>query len=207
VTRTLTAVLGLTAWMTPVNRRRIFAACGLTIWMTLCDRFFHVQTDTVEHFWSPFMGEQTVWVLVCFGLGAAGLVAAAPRFAGGQPRPYRFLIEVAIMTAIYASSGYFGAEHAVGVTAVFAALFAFRLAMSQDRGTLAIAAVALAVVGPAFESLQWQLGMFEYTKPDVIGVPWWLFPFYANGAWAVRELGALLRTSTNEPTARIHSVS
>ena len=31
-------------------------------------------------------------------------------------------------------------------------------------------------------------------EPDIAGVPWWLIPFYANGAWAVRQLGALLKT-------------
>jgi hypothetical protein len=180
--------------------RSLMAVAGLTAWMTLCDRFFHVQTNTVEHFWSPFMGDQTIWVLACFGLGAIGLVAAAPRFAGADPRPLRFLLEVAIMTAIYASSGYFGGEHAMGITAVFAALFVLRLAASTDRRALVVAAAVLALVGPAFESLQWQLGMFEYTRPDVIGVPWWLFPFYANGAWAVRELGALIKArDSDEP--------
>ena len=68
-----------------------------------------------------------------------------------------------------------------------------RLLASRDRGTLLAVALILAVAGPAFESLQWQLGMFRYTQPDIIGVPWWLLPFYANGAWAVRELGALLK--------------
>jgi len=187
--------------------RNLVAVLGLAAWMTLCDRFFHVETNTVEHFWSPFMGDQTVWVLACFGLAAIGIVATAPRFAVDRPRPYRFLIEIAIMTAVYASSGYFGAEHAMVVTAVFVALFALRLAASQNRRTLAGVAVMLAVVGPAFESLQWQLGMFEYTRPDVIGVPWWLFPFYANGPWAIRELGALLRPVSIDASVGVHSVS
>ena len=187
--------------------RTVVAVLGLTAWMTLCDRFFHVSTNTVVHFWSPFMGEQTAWVLVCFGVGALGIVATAPRFAVAEPRPYRFLIEIVIMTAIYAASGYFGADHAMVVTAVFLALFVLRLAASQHRGALAIAAVVLAIAGPAFESLQWQLGMFEYTKPDVIGVPWWLFPFYANGAWAIRELGALLRGASIVTSVGRQSVS
>ena len=170
------------------------AAVGLTAWMTLCDRFFHLATDTVVHFWSPFMGGgQTVWVLVCFGLGALGIVATAPKFAVDRPRPARFLVEVAIMTAVYAASGFFGADHPALVTLAFATLFVLRLAASADRGAIAVIALILAVTGPAFESLQWRLGMFEYTLPDVFGVPWWLIPFYANGAWAIRELGALLK--------------
>lgn len=170
------------------------AVIGLTAWMTLCDRFFHLATNTVEHFWAPFMGGgQTVWVLACFGLGALGIVTTAPRFAVVGPRPARFVVEIVIMTAVYAASGYFGAAHASWVTIAFAALFTLRLAASADRGTIAVVALILAITGPAFESLQWQLGMFRYTQPDVFGVPWWLIPFYANGAWALRELGALLK--------------
>lgn len=174
--------------------RNLLFVVGLTAWMTLCDRFFHVATNTVVHFWSPFMGgRQTVWVLACFGLAAIGIVLTAPKFATASPRPIRFLIELAIMTTIYASSGFLGAEHAMAVTAAFATLFLVRFAASGDRGQLATIALILAVSGPAFESLQWHLGMFEYTRPDVFGVPWWLIPFYANGAWAIRELGALIR--------------
>jgi hypothetical protein len=176
------------------NGLLVGAAIGLTAWMTLCDRFFHLATDTVVHFWTPFMGGgQTVWVLVCFGLGSLGIVMTAPTFAVERPRPLRFLVEIVIMTGVYAASGFFGADHPTLVTLAFTALFVVRFAVSADRATIAVIAVILAVSGPAFESLQWRLGMFEYTLPDIFGVPWWLIPFYANGAWAIRELGALLK--------------
>jgi len=171
----------------------VLAVVGLAAWMTLCDRFFHVHTGTVVHFWAPFMGDQTFWVIPIFALAAIGLVATAPRFAVAQARPIRFFGELLIMTAIYATSGFFGADHAGPVTLAFGTLFLARLAGSREGRQLATAALILWVAGPLFESLQWQLGMFRYTQPDVIGVPLWLFPFYANGAWAVRELGALLK--------------
>ncbi len=169
------------------------AGLGLTAWMTLCDRFFHVHTGTVVHFWKPFMGDQTFWVIPIFGLAAIGFVTTAPRFAAAEARPLRFAFELVVMTTIYATSGFVGYEHGTLVTVAFVSLFALRLAVSSDRGTLLAIALLLAVAGPGFESLQWQLGMFRYTQPDFIGVPWWLFPFYANGAWAVRELGAILK--------------
>ena len=171
----------------------VVAAVGLTAWMTLCDRYFHLTTGTVVHFWRPFMGDQTVWVIPIFGLAAIGFVATAPRFAAAEARPVRFVVELLVMTTIYATSGFIGFDHGTLVTVAFVSLFALRLTASRERGTLLTVALLLAVVGPLFESLQWQLGMFRYTQPDVIGVPWWLFPFYANGTWAVRELGALLK--------------
>jgi len=175
-------------WVTPA-----LAVIGLATWMTLCDRYFHLTTGTVVHFWPPFMGDQTVWVIPIFGLAAIGFVATAPRFAAASARPARFLVELVVMTTVYATSGFVGFDHGTLVTFAFVGLFALRLIASRDRGTLLTIALLLAVTGPLFESLQWQLGMFRYTQPDVIGVPWWLFPFYANGAWAVRELGALLK--------------
>ena len=175
-------------WTTPV-----LAVIGLAAWMTLCDRYFHLTTGTVVHFWPPFMGDQTVWVVPIFGLAAIAFVGTAPRFAAPEARPPRFVLELLVMTAVYATSGVVGYAHGTLVTVAFVSLFALRLATSHDRGTLLIIALLLGVAGPGFESLQWQLGMFRYTQPDVIGVPYWLFPFYANGAWAVRELGALLR--------------
>jgi hypothetical protein len=188
--------------------RNLVAVLGLTAWMTLCDRFFHLGTGTLVHFWHPFMGGgQTAWVLACFGLASLGIVATAPRFAVDHARPPRFFGEVAIMTAIYASSGFFGLHHAAVVTLAFTAVFVLRFAVSSHRGTIAIVALTLAIIGPAFESLQWQLGMFKYLQPDVIGVPWWLIPFYANGAWAVRELGALLRRAPVEAAVGSQSVS
>lgn len=178
----------------------VAAGLGLTAWMTLCDRFFHVRTGTVVHFWQPFMGDQTFWVIPIFGLAAIGFVTTAPRFAAAEARPLRFAFELVVMTTIYATSGFVGYEHGTLVTVAFVSLFALRLAVSGERGTLLAVAMLLAVVGPGFESLQWQLGMFQYTQPDFIGVPWWLFPFYANGAWAVRELGALLvQPRTSKP--------
>lgn len=185
----------MTSTMTARSARLtlVVAVLGLAAWMTLCDRYFHVATGTVVHFWPPFMGDQTVWVIPIFGLAAIGFVATAPRFAAPTASSLRFGSELVIMTAIYATSGYVGFDHGALVTVAFVGLFALRLIASRDRGTLLAVGLLLAVAGPLFESLQWQLGMFRYTQPDVIGVPWWLFPFYANGAWAVRELGALLK--------------
>src|SRR4051812_34683889 len=121
------------------------AVLGLTAWMTLCDRFFHVATRTVVHFWPPFMGDQTAWVLACFGLGAIGIIATAPKFAVDQPRPQRFLLEIVIMTTIYATSGFVGADRPGAVTAGFLAFFLLRFAFSADRRTIAVVAVILAI--------------------------------------------------------------
>lgn len=176
-----------------MNRADQAVAAGLlTVWMVVCDHLFHVATGTVVHFWQPQIDGQTVWVAISFGLGGIAFVVAAPRLADGPPRPSRYATELGLMTALYAASGWFGLDHPRAVLLAFLAIFAARLALSRDRGTIASVALLLAVTGPAFESLAWSVGMYAYTQPDVIGVPWWLFAFYANGAWATRELGALL---------------
>lgn len=182
-----------------MTKRRALAALGLTAWMVTCDHVFHVETGTVIHRWAPQVDGQTVWVVVSFGLAALVLVSLAPSLAEqARPSGLRMASELGIMTLIYAASGWFGQGHPNAVFLAFAALFALRLLASGDRRALLGVAAVLAVVGPAFESLAWLVGMFEYAEPDVIGVPWWLFAFYANGAWATRELGALLRGRTPE---------
>ena len=187
-----------------MNRARQVVAAGvLTVWMVLCDHVFHVATGTVEHVWHPQIDGQTVWVVVSFGLGGIAFVTAAPRLADGPPRPRQYATELGLMTALYAISGWFGLNHPHAVLVLFLAIFAARLALSRDRGTIASVALLLAVTGPAFESLAWSVGMYAYTQPDVIGVPWWLFAFYANGAWATRELGALLLNREPQPVAAV----
>ena len=122
----------------------LVAVVGLAAWMTLCDRYFHVATGTVVHYWEPFMGDQTFWVIPIFGLAAIGFVTTAPRFAAPQARPPRFAFELVVMTTIYATSGFVGFEHGTAVTAAFVGLFALRLAASRDRGTLLAVALLLA---------------------------------------------------------------
>ena len=105
----------------------VVAVGGLTAWMTLCDRYFHVATDTVVHFWQPFMGDQTVWVVPIFGLAAIAFVSTAPRFAASEASRLRFAGELLIMTTIYATSGFVGFDHGLLVTVAFIGLFALRL--------------------------------------------------------------------------------
>lgn len=182
-----------------MNRsRQALAAVLLTAWMTACDHFFHVRTTTVVHFWQPQIGDQTVWVVLTFGLGAVAFVVLAPHLAQGAGRPARYAAELGFMTLLYGVSGWFGLQYPRAVLVAFLAIFIGRLLLSNDRGTIASVALLLAVTGPAFESLSWSLGMFAYTQPDIIGVPWWLLAFYANGAWATRELGAVLRSAPPE---------
>jgi len=177
--------------VTAIRGRDVLTVLGITAWMVLCDHFFHVDTRTVIHYWTPQIDGQTVWVAGFFALGAAAIVAIAPR--QGPPRPLRWWAELALLTLLYGVSGWFGQAHATAVTAGFAALFAVRFAVDHDRRTILRLALLLGIAGPLFESLTWKLGVFAYSHPDVLGVPWWLFAFYANAAWATRELGATLR--------------
>lgn len=176
--------------------RRWLTGIALTAWMVTCDHVFHVRTNTVVHLWNPQVDGQTVWVVGSFGLAALSLVLVAPRLGCSPPRPGRFIAELGLVTALYGASGWFGRTHPDAVTVAFVALLAGRLALSRDQRRLAGIALLLALAGPVFESLFWRAGLFAYTQPDIIGVPWWLFAFYANAAWAAVELGALLRGRT-----------
>ncbi len=55
------------------------------------------------------------------------------------------------------------------------------------RGDWAFALVA-AVAGPAVEATIHALGAFDYTEPDVLGLPVWLPALWAWGGLAIRRL-------------------
>lgn len=174
-------------------RRAVGTTAGLTLWMATCDRLFHLDTGTLVHHWHPQIQGQTVWVLGFFGVGAASLVALASRLRPARHLPLWF--ELALLTVLYGISGWFGLAHPLAVTLGFAGLAALRLALADDKPTVLGLTLLFIVAGPATESFAWAIGMFSYTQPDFLGVPWWLFGFYANAVWATRALGSALTTT------------
>jgi hypothetical protein len=44
------------------------------------------------------------------------------------------------------------------------------------------------------ESALSAIGEFDYLAPDLIGVPWWLFPLYLHGALVAADVVAFVRS-------------
>lgn len=165
----------------------------LTLALSACDRFFHVRTGTLVHHLGPTWGGQGWWVLLVFGLGALSLVLYAPRLTR-RPIPTTWLAlggELVLFATIYAASGQIAPDWSAAFAFGLATLFIVRAAMWRQPRAAVVAGLLLAVIGPAQEALISWIGWFDYTHADILRVPWWLPPMYANGAFAWLRLGAL----------------
>jgi hypothetical protein len=52
----------------------------------------------------------------------------------------------------------------------------------------------IAIGGVLAESALSAAGEFDYLAPDVLGVPWWLFPLYLHGALVAADVVAFVRS-------------
>jgi hypothetical protein len=149
----------------------------------------------VESYPDPALGRLGWFVPLEFGL--AGLVAAAAvpwldgRVAGrGLVWPIATRVrELALIAALYLATVAGNGWGALALTAAFAALLAWRLAARSAPGDWAFALLA-GLAGPAVEAGLVALGAFDYTEPDVLGVPIWLPLLWANGGLVIRRLFA-----------------
>jgi hypothetical protein len=86
----------------------------------------------------------------------------------------------------------------------FGAVVALRLAMRPAAGDWAFA-LAGALVGPAVEAALAAAGAFDYTEPDLAGVPIWLPAMWANGGLVIRRLFSLSAVpEADEAAERAH---
>jgi len=161
-----------------------------------CLDALHAYGD-VESYANPVIGRLGWFVPLEFGL--AGLVAGVSvpaldrRFAGhalGWPLADRFR-ELALIVALYATTVIANGWGASLIAVAFAALLVLRLARSQAPGDWAFALVA-GLAGPAVEAAIHAVGAFDYSEPDLLGIPIWLPALWANGGLVIRRLFAPL---------------
>jgi Protein of unknown function (DUF2878) len=151
----------------------------------------------VESYASPVIGRLGWFVPLEFGLVglAAGVVVPAlDTLLAGRPlvwTPAKRLREVALILVLYAATVIGNGWGAVPLTVAFVALLARRLAGKPAPGDWAFA-LAAAITGPAVEATLVALGAFDYTEPDVAGLPIWLPALWANGGLVIRRLFAPL---------------
>jgi hypothetical protein len=154
----------------------------------------HVYGD-VETYANQVIGQLGWFVPLEFGVVGvvAGLVVPAldERLAGHRlswPLGVR-LREVALIFALYAATLAGNGWGAPLLLLVFTLLVILRVARSGVPGDWVFALVA-ALAGPAVEASIVALGAFDYTEPDLLGLPMWLPALWANGGLVVRRLFA-----------------
>ena len=187
------------------HRRLVGVAAVFAVCLTACDQLFHVRTGTLVYHWGPQVWDQTVIVPVTFFLAAVGMLDLSSRTQPEALRPvavWRVAASLAAVTAAYLLSGLLDPELAATYALVLLVLWGVRLGLRRERPVAVAAGLLIAVGGVLGESALSALGEFDYLSPDVMGVPWWLFPLYLHGALAAADVVALVRSRATTAALR-----
>ena len=76
---------------------------------------------------------------------------------------------------------------------VLLAAWIVRIVRRRERWAVVAVGMAIAVGGVLGEAALSAAGEFDYLAPDLLGVPWWLFPLYLHGALVATDLIAVER--------------
>jgi hypothetical protein len=124
------------------------------------------------------------------GLAAGAVVPVLDRRLAGRPLGWPHaarLRELVLIVALYLATVAANGWGAVALAIVFTALGTFRLMWQPAPGDWAFVLIA-AIIGPAVEATLVAVGAFDYTEPDVLGIPVWLPSLWANGGLVIRRL-------------------
>jgi hypothetical protein len=170
-------------------RGGIFFILAFTVWGCLGDHFFHVRTGTLTYHWAPMIDGQSVAVAGFFlflaVVGWVGYWRLAAFWDGAAPPSWGYVAySLVAMTAVYAASGQYGDSHHWVFFWAAAGLLAVRV-VAEGRGHLRATLLAcLFLLGGWFaEGVVIYMGMFDYARPDVFGMPAWLIVQYPHGAF------------------------
>ena len=101
------------------------------------------------------------------------------------------IASLGIVTSAYLISGFVDHGPAPLYALLLLAAWVVRVVRRGERTPAVVAALIIAAGGVLGESALSSIGEFSYLQPDVLGVPWWLFPLYLHGAMAARDLYAM----------------
>ena len=179
------------------NRQLVVVAGMFAVFLTACDSLFHVRTDTLVYHWHPQLGGQTVIVPLTFFLAGVAMLDVCRSVQPRVPRPTsvgRALASLGVVTAAYFVSGLLEPGLAGAYALVLLVLWGARVGVRHEGLRAIVAGLGIAAGGVLAESILTAAGEFDYLAPDVLGVPWWLFPLYLHGACVAADVVALARS-------------
>ena len=185
--------------------RLVLVAAASAVFLTLCDQLFHVRTETLVYHWHPQVAGQTIIVPLTFLLATISMLDTSMRANAVQPRSTstdEVIASLTIVTGAYLISGFVDQEYAVAYASLLVVTWGVRVVRRGERGTVMAACSLIAVGGVLGEAALVAVGEFSYLQPDLLGVPWWLFPLYLHGALAARDIAAAIGDSSHEDLER-----
>jgi hypothetical protein len=193
-----------------VTNRQLAVAAGMfAVFLTACDWLFHVRTDTLVYHWRPQLASQTIIVPLTFFLAGVAMLDASRRVQPQAVQPVtvrRFLASLGVVTAAYLISGLLDPGLAWAYALVLLVGWGLRVVGRHEPVRGVAAGVVIAAGGVLAESVLSAAGEFDYLAPDVLGVPWWLFPLYLHGAMTAADIVAVVRrTVATDATSVRHA--
>lgn len=170
-------------------------------YLTLCDQLFHVRTETLIYHWHPQVAGQTILVPLTFLLAATLTLDTSRRVHVVHPRSTStgaVAVSLGFVTVAYLVSGFVDQGFAPVYALLLLVMWVVRVTGRGERGTAIAACLMIAIGGVLGEAALSAIGEFSYLHPDVLGVPWWLFPLYLHGALAARDMAPLALQPADE---------
>jgi hypothetical protein len=166
--------------------------------LSAADLVFHVRTGALSYDWHPQVLDQSILVPFTFWLAAVGMLATVRMWHAGEPATTvaQVVDGLALVALAYLASGLLAPRHAVAYAVALLVGWVVRLLARPDWRAAVVIGVAIACGGVLGEAGLSALGEFSYAHPDVLGVPWWLFPLYLHGSLAAIDLVSVLRRSS-----------
>jgi len=190
------------------NRQLAVVAGVFAVFLTACDSLFHVRTDTLVYHWDPQVAGQTVIVPLTFFLAGIGMLDVSRRVQPQAVQPInvrRVVASLGVVTAAYLISGLLDPELAGAYALVLLVAWGVRVALRHERVVAVAAGILIATGGVLAEAALSAAGEFDYVAPDLLGVPWWLFPLYLHGALVAADVVALVRSRASSVTVVRHT--
>jgi hypothetical protein len=160
-----------------------------TVVFILGDHFFHVRTGILTYNWEPKFDGQSVgsvifWLTLAVS-GWPGFWLLARFWDGDDPPSWTYVaLCLAISTVTYWASGAYGYSHYWAFFWVVTAVLVARVLVEGRGHHVAMLVACFYLLGGAvIEAVFIKLGMHDYARPDVLGMPAWIFVFFPFGAF------------------------
>ena len=189
------------------NRQLVLVAGMFAVFLTACDSLFHVRTDTLIYHWDPQLAGQTIIVPLTFFLAGVAMLDVSRRVQPQTPRPTsvrRALASLGVVTAAYLVSGLLDPDLGLAYALVLLVAWGIRIALRHERVVAVAAGIVIATGGGLAESALSAAGEFDYLAPDLLGVPWWLFPLYLHGAMVAADIVGVVRSRVATDATSVH---
>lgn len=157
----------------------IFLFIGGAIVGSLCDQI-HLQAN-VLYYAHPLLFGQAWWVALQYGLATTCAFLGARFFLNLSK--FSYTQKNLISTFVWFLGAYFASaflqNYSIFLALLFFGIWGLRILLMRDvRG--AIYSCLFAVIGTSYEILLVHIGLFTYTHPNMLGVPFWLPGLYLN---------------------------